>query len=138
LSNETERNKDIVVRFYEELCNSWKLDLIEEMLSEKIHFRASLGSIVNGRDGFRRYLETVRAAFPDWHHRIDEILALEDRVIVRLTYSGTHKGRFGSIEPTDAEVEYVGAGFFRLSDGRIDEAWIVGDTQEFWRALGKL
>ena len=61
-----------------------------------------------------------------------------DRVVVRLTYSGTHSGRFGDLEATDAHVEYVGAGFFRLSGGLIDDAWVVGDTQEFWRALGKL
>ncbi len=61
-----------------------------------------------------------------------------DRVVVRLTYSGTHSGKLGDIEATGAHVTYVGAGFFRLSGGRIDEAWVVGDTQEFWRALGKL
>ncbi len=54
------------------LCNEWKLDLIDHILSEKIRFRASLGSIVSGRDEFRHYLERVRAAFPDWYHRIDE------------------------------------------------------------------
>lgn len=26
--------------------------------------------------------------------------------------------------------------FFRLAGGRIEDAWVVGDTQELWRALG--
>lgn len=79
----------------------------------------------------------LRVSFPDWHHRIDEILAVEDRVVVRLTYSGTHRGKLGDLEATGAHVEYVGAAFFRLSAGLIDKAWVVGDTQEFWRALGQ-
>lgn len=137
-ADELEANRAVVVRFYEELCNKWKLDLIDDTLSERVRFRASLGSFVNGRDEFKRHLETVRAAFPDWHHRIEEILGLDDRVITRLTYSGTHSGTLGDLDPTGAHVEYVGAGFFRLSRGLIDEAWVVGDTQEFWRALGKL
>jgi hypothetical protein len=41
------------------------------------------------------------------------------------------------VEPTGARVEYVGAAIFRISAGRIEEAWVVGDTQELWRALGK-
>jgi hypothetical protein len=36
------------------------------------------------------------------------------------------------------EVEYAGAAFFRLGEGVIEEAWVVGDTQELWRALGVL
>jgi len=76
--------------------------------------------------------------FPTGTHRIDEIFAVDDRVITRLTYSGTHRGKLGDLDPTGAHVEYVGAGFFRLSRGLIDEAWVVGDTQEFWRAVGKL
>jgi predicted ester cyclase len=55
-----------------------------------------------------------------------------------MTWSGTHRGRLGQIEPTGAHVEYGGAAFFRLANGIITEAWVVGDTQELWRALGKL
>jgi predicted ester cyclase len=40
--------------------------------------------------------------------------------------------------PTGVRVEYQGAAFFRLAQGLIAEAWVVGDTQELWRALGVL
>jgi predicted ester cyclase len=83
-------------------------------------------------------VEEVRAAFPDWHNQVDEILAVDDRVVTRMTWSGTHRGALGDIEPTDARVEYAGAAFFRLKDGLIVEAWVVGDTQKLWRALGVL
>ena len=84
-----------------------------------------------------RYVETARVAFPDWHNRIDELLAVSDRVVTRMTWSGTHEGRLGDIEATGARVEYVGTAFFRLAQGVIEEAWVVGDTQELWRALGR-
>jgi predicted ester cyclase len=100
--------------------------------------RGSLGTTLTGRDEFKRYVETVFAAFPDWDNRIDEILASDNRVVTRLTWSGTHRGQFRHVEPTGARVRYCGAGFFRLSGGLIEEAWIVGDTQELWRALGVL
>ena len=101
------------------------LDETEERLVQEILYNLRM-----------RYVEAVRGAFPDWRNRIDEILAVEDRVVARMTWSGTHRGRLGEIEPTGAHVEYCGAAFFRLAAGAIEEAWVVGDTHALWRALG--
>jgi predicted ester cyclase len=54
-----------------------------------------------------------------------------------MTWSGTHTGPFDGVGPTGARVEYVGAAFFRLAGGLIEEAWVVGDTQAFRSALGR-
>ena len=132
------QNEAVVRRFYDELWNGWRLEVADEIVSSRLRFRGSLGSIHDGRDSFKRYVEGVRAAFPDWHNRIDEMLAVDDRVVTRMTWSGTHRGPFGGIEPTGVHVEYAGAAFFRLEQGLIEQAWVVGDTQELWRALGLL
>lgn len=131
-------NEAVVRRFYEELWNEWRLDVAEEVVSNGIRFRGSLGTTVVGRKGFKGYVEAVRAAFPDWHNQVDEIFTVGDRVVTRMTWSGMHRGKLGEIEPTGAYVEYCGAAFFRIADGMIEEAWVVGDTQELWRALGNL
>jgi steroid delta-isomerase-like uncharacterized protein len=131
-------NEAIVRRFYEELWNAWRLDVATEIVASDVRFRGSLGSNLIGRENFLAYVEQVRDAFPDWHNRIDEIVASSDRVVTRMTWSGTHRGRLGEIEPTGARVAYCGAAFFRLTEGMIQEAWVVGDTQEIWRALGRL
>lgn len=130
-------NETVVQRFYEELWNGWQLELIDEVVSEALRFRGSLGTVCAGRAEFKRYVETVRTAFPDWHNRVDEILSIDDRVVARMTWSGTHRGLLDGIEPTGAQVEYPGAAFFRLADGLIEEAWVVGDTQKLWQALGR-
>ena len=128
-------NEAVVRRFYEELWNRWRLELSGEILAQDLRFRGSLGTVCAGPEEFERYVETVRGAFPDWHNRVDELLAGGDRVAARLTWSGTHRGRLGELEPTGARVEYPGAAFFRLAGGRIEEAWVVGDTEKLWRAL---
>lgn len=133
-----EENEAIVRRFYDELWNGWRLDLVDEIVSSDLYFRGSFGSTHEGRDAFKRYVEAVRTAFPDWHNQIDEMLAVDDRVVTRMSWSGTHRGALGDIEPTNAQVEYVGAAFFRLKEGLIEEAWVVGGTQDVWRILGVL
>jgi steroid delta-isomerase-like uncharacterized protein len=132
-----EANLAVVRHFYAELWNEWRLELIEELLSPGLHFRGSLGTTCAGRADFRAYVETVHRAFPDWHNQIDENLAVADRVVTRMTWTGTHRGRLGDLDPTGARVEYAGAAFFRLAEGTIEEAWVVGDTQALWQALGK-
>jgi predicted ester cyclase len=133
-----EENEAVVRRFYEELWNCWRLEVADEILSSRLRFRGSLGATCEGRDAFRRYVEGVQKAFPDWHNQIDEIIAVGDRVVTRMTWCGTHRGALGDVEPTGAHVSYTGAAFFRLTKGLIEEAWVVGDTQELWRALGVL
>jgi predicted ester cyclase len=128
----------VIERFYHELWNRWNLDVADEILAEDVRFRGTLGSTLEGREAFKGYVETVRRAFPDWHNRIDETICCGDRVVTRMTWSGTHEGKLMELEPTGARVEYVGAAIFRVAEGRIHEAWVVGDTQELWRALGKL
>jgi predicted ester cyclase len=131
-------NQKIIQRFYHELWNAWVLPVADEILAKDVRFRGTLGLTLEGREAFKSYVETVREAFPDWHNRIDEIISCGDRVVTRMTWSGAHRGKLQDVEPTGARVEYVGAAIFRLSHGVIEEAWVVGDTQKLWRALGKL
>ena len=131
-------NEAIVRRFYDDLWNSWNLAAADELIAPGVSFRGSLGSTSSGREAFKAYVERVRSAFPDWHNQIDELLAIGDRVVARLTWTGTHQGPLGNVAPTGKRVRYVGAAFFRISGDKIDEAWIVGDTQELWRQLGVL
>jgi steroid delta-isomerase-like uncharacterized protein len=130
-------NVTVVRRFYDELWNEWRLDLAEEIVAAEFRFRGSLGATAAGRDEFLDYVNAVRTAFPDWHNRIDEILATDDRVVTRMTWTGTHRGLLDEIEPTGARVEYCGAAFFRLASGTIAKVWVVGDTEALWRALGR-
>jgi predicted ester cyclase len=124
--------------FYNELWDARRLELLDELIVPNVRFRSSLGTVINGREAFGRYIDTVLRAFPDWRHSIDEMFVVEDRVITRMTWTGTHEGPLGEVAPTGARVEYVGAAFFKVTDGAIHEGWVVGDTQEVWRALGKL
>lgn len=131
-------NKAVIRRFYEELWNRWDLAVAEEIVSRDVRFRGSLGTTLTGIDSLKRYVEQVRTAFPDWHNRIDELIAERNKVVARMTWSGIHSGSLFGIAPTGNTVTYVGAAIFRLREEKIQEAWVVGDTQELWRALGTL
>ena len=53
---------------------------------------------------FSQFLSDFFNAFPDWRAKIEHIIAENNLVVVFLNRSGTHKGKFRGVEPTDREV----------------------------------
>src|SRR5258706_4387832 len=97
---QTETNKRIVRRYYEEIWNRWDLRAADELISPSIHFRGSLGASVEGLEGFKSYVRSVRLAFPDFHNTIEDLVAEGSEVVARLAFSGTHRGEVLGIAPT--------------------------------------
>lgn len=129
-------NEAVVRRFYEELWNEWNLSVANDILAPDVGFRGTLGTSGIGLDHFKAYFEQSRKAAPDLHAQIDEVVIADDVIVVRLTWRATHSGELFGIPATGRRYSYVGVGIFHLRAGKIQDAWIVGDTQELWRVLG--
>lgn len=63
------------------------------------------------------------AAFPDAHHTIDDLIAEDDRVVLRTTARATHQGEFEGIPRTGRTVEFTGLVVYRIAGDKIAEAW---------------
>lgn len=81
-------------------------------------------------------LET-RAAFPDLVTVIDEVIESGDRVALRWTSSGTHRGALGGMPATGQHVTVSGAVFstFDAAD-RIVREFVTWDGRELFHAVG--
>jgi len=131
-----EKNKDLIRRFFAEMWNEWNFDLASEIVAPEIVFRGSLGDETRGRAAFCDYMRKVRAAFPDFHNAIENIVAENDQVVARLTYTGTHEGEIFGVAPTHRKMSYSGAAFFRIRDGQVAEGWVLGDIFGLLKSLG--
>jgi steroid delta-isomerase-like uncharacterized protein len=131
-----ERNKEIIRRYYQEMWNSWNFAKTEAILAPDIVFRGSLGTETRGREAFCEYMRQVLGAFPDFHNTIEEIVSENDGVVARLTYRGTHRGEIFGVAPTGKIMEYAGAAFFRVVNGKVSEGWVLGDVLNLLRQLG--
>jgi hypothetical protein len=58
-----EENKSLVRRYHEEMWNRWNLSLADELIGERLAFLGSLGVAVQGREGFKHDMRSVRRAF---------------------------------------------------------------------------
>jgi len=67
------------------------------------------------------------AAFPDFSHSIEELIAEGDKVILRAIDRGTHQGEFNGIPATGKKIEMGVIVIFKFKEGKIVEAWEEAD-----------
>ena len=120
--------EEVVRQYYDDMWNKWDFRLADELLHNEISFRGSLGSRVAGVSEFKKYMITVRSAFPDFHNQIEELVGREGLVAVRLKYKGTHLGPLFGIAPTGKRISYSGAAFYRFRGNKIAQGWVLGDV----------
>ncbi len=131
-------NRALVRRYYDELWNQWKLELIPELIAEDFRFRGSGGMTTRGRNAFADYVRMIRGAFPDFNNRIESMLAEDSRVVTRLQYTGTHRGKFFGIDSTGNCVSYAGVAIFAIGGHQLMSAWVLGDRYELMVQLGAI
>ena len=82
------------------------------------------------------FIKMFYGAFPDYKHQIDEIYATDDKVIVRLTYTGTHTNDFMEIKPTGNKFSYKGIQIFQFANNNVINFWAVEDELGMMNQLG--
>lgn len=129
-------NKALILRYYQDLWNRWDIGLADTLIAPDLAFRGSLGVTVHGLEGFKRYVAMVRAAFPDFHNTVEEMIAEGDTVVARLEYRGTHRGPVFGVSATGRRVVYAGIAIFHIAGDKIARGWVLGDTLSLLRQLG--
>ncbi len=132
----TEENKAQFRRSYEELFNKGNLVVAEELISpDFLNHEASPGRD-RGPESMREVITMLRAAFPDLHFTIEELVAEGDTVVGRVTMNGTHQGPFQGMPPTGRTIQQDQVHFVRFRDGKAIEHRAVRDDLGMMRQLG--
>ena len=66
------------------------------------------------------------------------MIAAGDKVVVRRTFRGTHKGEFIGVAPTGKEVTFTGVWITRLTGGKFEEQWVVFDALALLQQIGAI
>ena len=127
-----EENKAIV-RSFIEAYNNRSLDFLDFVAPDYIDHEKNIG-----RDGLKQLFAMGLTAFPDWHESIEDIIAEEDKVWVRLTYTGTHRGEFMGLTPTGKKITSKAVDIYRIVNGKLSEYWNVTDNVNIFKQVGAL
>jgi len=132
-------NKALIRRWFEEVWNQGREDLIEQLRAPDTLARGLGENNVESRgvEPFRAFYTNLRGAFPDLHVTLEDMIAEADKVSVRISMEGTHTGHILAAV-TGRRVKAGGIILVRIADGRIAEAWNQFDQLGILKQIGAL
>ena len=122
-----ERSKTLVRRYYEEVLNQRRPDLLEELLAPS--FQSRNGDFVTDAAGYAQAVHRTLAAFGDLVVTIEAQIAEGTLVATRWSARGT-------FSPTGQPFAQTGMHFHRISAGRLAEHWEELDPSALKALLG--
>ncbi|HEV7127635.1 MAG TPA: ester cyclase [Ktedonobacterales bacterium] len=132
-----EQQKDLVRR-YQEILNSGELAALGEVVATDISMPTAFPGFPSGLEGARAIAAANRQMIPDFHVRIEDLIAEGDRVAAFITITGTHTRDMLGIPPTGKAFSVVGMSMFRFAGGKIVEHRGVGDIVSVLQQIGAL
>jgi steroid delta-isomerase-like uncharacterized protein len=126
-----------LVRRSFELFNCGNIDACVDLLRPDFvaNIAGASGPTV-GRDPWKQNALMFRTAFPNLRAEIEDIFGVGDRVAVRLTFCGTHRGTFFGLPATGREVVFSSVEIYRVADNQLTEEWVAPDIASLMGQLG--
>ncbi|MBA3274791.1 MAG: ester cyclase [Chloroflexia bacterium] len=89
-----------------------------------------------GVDGLRQNVAAFRTAFPQGQIIVRELIAEHDKVVARVTLSGTHVADYFDVAPSGKHVVADGVETFRFLHGMVVESWsMFGELRQRDKSL---
>ena len=133
----TQENKAIVRRWVEAF-NDGNLDAVDELLTDSYVRHDPNSPEVRGPEEEKQLISMYRSAFPDLRFTIEDMVAEDDKVAMRVSISATHKGELLGIPPTENRLSLTAMEIYRLREGKIEEQWVNVDTLGMMQQIGAI
>ena len=128
--------KALAQRWFTEVMNEGKLEVIDEICSQDFVDHDPLPGTSPDFAGLKDFVTQVRSAFPDIETTAEDILVEGDRLAVRSTIRGTHKGDFMGIPASGKKVEVSNYDFVRFENDQAAEHWGTIDSAALMEQIG--
>lgn len=112
------------------------LTAMDEDYATDFVYHGPTGEDIRGLKNYKQFFSNLLDAFPDTHFTFDDIVAEGDKVVTRFTWTGTHKGEFQGIPPTNKKITIWGITIVRIVGGKAVEEWEMMDIMGFMQQLG--
>ncbi|MBB6672193.1 ester cyclase [Cohnella nanjingensis] len=125
-----QQNIETVTAFIEAFWNRSDFDCVDDFLSADYQEHS-----YQSKEGLKQFAGKILEAFPDKRYSVEEIIAQEEKVLVRMTVKGTHQGVFFGHAPTGNPIDVTLYRQYRVEDGKIAEhrGWI--DMITLWSQI---
>jgi len=131
-----EQNKELVKREWE-AWNKGDFETFKELLAPDYACYFPSGSTTPmSQEENIEVRKMLQKAFPDISWSMEELIATEDKVIIRCIERGTHEGEFMGIPATGNKYESSEISIRRIENGKVVECWEQLDLLGLMQQLG--
>lgn len=129
---------EVVNRFCEEVVNARHPEAAEGIVADGFVELDPLPGQGTGREGLQRWLAGWFAAFPDLHWTNEEQIVVEEKVVTRFFWTGTHQQEFMGIPATNKSVKVNGVVIDRVLDGLMVDSRMLMNALSMLQQLGAI
>jgi steroid delta-isomerase-like uncharacterized protein len=133
----SEENKALLQQWVDAL-NQGNIDAVGELVTDTYVRHDPNAPEVRGPEQEKQLMTMYLSAFPDLRFVIADMVAEGDKVVVRYTIRGTHKGELLGIPPTNSPLSLTATETYRIAEGKIDEQWVNMDALGMMQKLGAI
>jgi steroid delta-isomerase-like uncharacterized protein len=102
-------------------------EMVDRFMAEDFVEHEAIPGMDNSRDTPRQMFKMMLAAFPDFRATVHELLQDGDKVVARVTFSGTHEGEFMGVPASGNSVEWSVIDILQFRDDKAVAHWGVMD-----------
>ncbi len=130
------RNIELIKTLLAEL-DKGNLEIFLKLLAPDFkYYFPSNSSTPGSREEEMAMAKMMMTAIPDLEHKITDIFAVKDRVVLRFVGQGTHQAELEGIPPTGNKVAISAICIFRIKDGLVVEEIEDADMLGLYQQLG--
>jgi predicted ester cyclase len=128
-------NKTVARRVLEEVFPANDEAVLREVISDQFVNHEAPEGTPPGLGGITMFMNLLDQAFSEQNWEIHDVIAEDDKVVLRCTHSGVHTGDFFGLPATGRHFAYKQMHIIRVVDGKGVEHWAVRDDADLMNQL---
>jgi steroid delta-isomerase-like uncharacterized protein len=131
------QNKEIIQRYFDGWANHGDTAVADELIATNVVLR-NPPAVLHNLEEYKKGMAIFHTAFPDLHYTVEDLVGEGDKIVVRWTLHGTHRGDYPGRPPTGKTMTITGVSIFRLATGKIQDIQVNMDRLGMQQQLGWL
>ena len=127
-------NIELAKKFYKHL-DAVQLDSMKALCAPDMKIYYESGEPASFSD-MEPFIKMFYTSFPDYKHEIEDIIAADDKVVCRISFTGTFTNPFMEMSPSGEKFKYKGIQIFQFANSKATNFWIVEDELGMMTQLG--
>lgn len=134
MNKEITNNKAVISKLFNQALNQRNFDLLHELVGPEY----TGPNNTKGPEAFKAPLLPLLKSFPDIQWKLEQLIAEDNKVMVRWTISAKHLHDFNNIPATGKQVVSGGMGIYEMNNGKVTSSHIITDRVDFLQQLNIL